>query len=814
MKRRTRIWALVLIVVMFASVAVPSFASGGDPADKDGLFTAIDGFGKGYRLGYPGLTSGGDIFPIHVQNTTSLNIYPSFCAHSGSNYFAGNGPPGGCIGYLVVDPIRLFENEGLEYGRLMKTFNYIMDMEELHDLIDGFDDLDDCRPVTQIITWWLLGNIIIPSAEFDAIAWDLVTKGTPAVRGIPGAKGIIEKIVANCDDYDGDGKVLEVWYMLCDVKADPDHPDNYKHTLATCQPQLVPIYKAPKGKITVNKTWVANGALLDAADADEFEAEFAIYKGDYEAGDTPVDVIPIAGNDSGTSKELDPGAYTIVETVTTDGGYTWKMNIIGGEKVAVVSGSTKSVTVVNSRADLKLGLFKSFTIGGAAGAIPAGVKFTFELYAVYEDGEEEVVATGEYETDGNEATGDIYYVDLTIDDDYDFDPDMTYILREKGPSPTPEGWVFDGNEFYVGYWEETVDGVFTRYLYHHEESELVEDEKGYGPVFINGYSFRREETRLGLFKSFRLGGAAASIPANVRFDFELYYEDEGGDVVVATGSYTTNAGTVPNANYYVPLTIDPEYEFNPQLEYKLREKGPSPAPANWVFHSGEYLVGYWEGLSNGVYYKELFYQEGTPIIENESGSGPVFINRYSYSPPPPPPELGRLIITKAFNITAVPADWSATVTVTGPGGYNVTRELTGAIRTITLDNLQPGVYSITESNAAGISGYVYVETLGEGSYTVTRGNTTTATITNNYDDEEDDDDDDSSIDIPPTPPPLVPFPPPDEEIEDDEPPRSDMPKTAESNAVLMWVCGLYVSLTGLGVTGVLTTGSRKRRANR
>ena len=806
---------MALTVMVFVSIAVPSFASDGEPADRDGLFTAIDGFGKGYRLGYPGLTSTGDVFPIHVQNTTSMNIYPSFCAHAGSNYFAGNGPPGGCTGYLVVDPVRLLENEGLQYSRLMKAFNYIMDMEELHALIDGFDDLDDCRPITQIITWWLLGNITIPSADFDGIAWDIVAKGTPAVRGIPGAKAIIEKIVANCDDYDGDGRISEVWYMLCDVRADPDHPDNHKHTLATCQPQLVPHYKPPKGRITVNKTWVVNGALLDAADAAEFEAEFAIYKGDYEDGDTPADVISIIGNNSGTSKELDPGPYTIVETIVTDGGYTWKTNITSGEKVDVAKSGTKTVNVINSRNDLGLGLFKSFTIGGDAGAIPAGVKFVFELYAVYEDGEEEVVATGEYETDGNEVPGDNYYVDLIIDEDYDFDPDMTYVLREKGPSPTPEGWVFDGNEFYVGYWEETINGVFYRSLYHHEESEPIEDEQGFGPVFINGYSFRREETKLGLFKSFRLGGAAASIPANVRFDFELYYTEEGEDVVVATGSYTTTSGTVPNANYYVPLTIDPQHSFNPQLEYKLREKGPSPTPANWEFHSGEYLVGYWEGLSNGVYYTELFYQEGTPTIENESGYGPVFINRYSYSPPPPPPELGRLIITKAFNITAVPAGWSATVTVTGPSGYNVTRTLTGTVRTITLDNLQPGVYTITESAAAGISGHVFIETLGEGAYSVTRGNTTTATITNNYEEEEED----SSIDIPPPPPPLDEYPPPpddppDEDIKDKDPPRSEMPKTGESNAIMFWVCGLYVSLAALCVTGTLTNRSRKRNANR
>lgn len=172
-----------------------------------------------------------------------------------------------------------------------------------------------------------------------------------------------------------------------------------------------------------------------------------------------------------------------------------------------------------------------------------------------------------------------------------------------------------------------------------------------------------------------------------------------------------------------------------------------------------------------------------------------------YIPPREDPLTGTLTVTKAFSgVANVPNDWSATITVTGPNDYNQSRTITGAARTTSFTGLtRSGDYVVTETNPSGIAGYTFVSAAGEGSYPVTIGNTTTATITNTY-----------SANTPVIPPvvieeagpPLAEFTPPPADVTIDEiaPPLGEMPKTGiqDSHMITLWFCGLCASMLAAG----------------
>ncbi|MCL2706731.1 MAG: hypothetical protein FWE97_00995 [Dehalococcoidia bacterium] len=182
--------------------------------DYDAPYTVVNGHGGGYVLGYPGLNNTGDIFYIGVTNTNTGTVYDSFCANAGSRAFAGESGMG-CSGYLVAEN---FRNDA-ELAAFVSAYNYIA---------DTYGNLNDYRAITQIITWYLLGNI----DNLDLINWAAVETGTAAVKGIEGARGIVEDVIANYDGYKGNGTVIDVVYMVCE-----DGHDYYD-----CQPQLVPVY--------------------------------------------------------------------------------------------------------------------------------------------------------------------------------------------------------------------------------------------------------------------------------------------------------------------------------------------------------------------------------------------------------------------------------------------------------------------------------------------------------------------------------------------------------------------------------------------
>jgi len=217
------------------------------------FYTIENGYGSGYVLGYPGLNNSGDIFPIAVINDDTGVIYHSFCAYAGSRAFAGQSGLD-CGGYMVANKTEL-EN----YEAFLKAYNYIED-----NFVDGVNyfNLNDLRPIVQIITWILLHDDITnkgidyPSAYFDGIDWGLIESGSGAIKGVPDARAKVIEVMEHYNDHPGKGSIIDVIYMLCEKHHDPYN----------CQPQLVPIYGKngfdnkfePKGELELTGTKKTN----------------------------------------------------------------------------------------------------------------------------------------------------------------------------------------------------------------------------------------------------------------------------------------------------------------------------------------------------------------------------------------------------------------------------------------------------------------------------------------------------------------------------------------------------------------------------
>ena len=191
--------------------------------DYDVLYTIVNGYSwPGRRtLGYPGINNNGDLFYIGVRNSVTDEEYASFCAHAGSESFAGeNGL--GCSGYMVAGKTMPNEPGAASYKEFISALNYIE---------DNVGNLNDNRAVTQTVIWALLGAVDVNSVTFDNT--NLTADEKAAVKAA---------ITAAKAGYAGEGAIVDLVYMTC---------ENHKHGFKTCQPQLVPVYG---GEVTFDNT--------------------------------------------------------------------------------------------------------------------------------------------------------------------------------------------------------------------------------------------------------------------------------------------------------------------------------------------------------------------------------------------------------------------------------------------------------------------------------------------------------------------------------------------------------------------------------
>ncbi|MDR0491545.1 MAG: VWA domain-containing protein [Oscillospiraceae bacterium] len=209
----------------------------------------------------------------------------------------------------------------------------------------------------------------------------------------------------------------------------------------------------------------------------------------------------------------------------------------------------------------------------------------------------------------------------------------------------------------------------------------------------------------------------------------------------------------------------------------------------WTYDPVVYNLSYFEGvlLSGTKIVGDTLYEISAEDMLVS------FHNTYLAPPPPPPPPspqppppqgYGSLVITKVISGVTIPADYDATFTVTGPG-YNKTFTyakdfVKGAL---TLANLSPGSYTVTETGATAIDGCDWtVTSTADGAIKVTEGRASDVTVTNTYTYSLDDDEV-FLIEIDEGEPPLVGFPSTpeitdDTIVDDPEIPLTKLPQTS------------------------------------
>jgi len=245
-------------------------------------------------LGLDGLNGGGEIFPISVVNTTTDEVYASYCAHAGSKTFAGYGGIG-CAGYMVAGYTMPNEPGSYGYETFISALNYIE---------DEIGNLSDNRAITQTIIWILLGAIDINSSAFNNI-----TELTPFEKA-----SVIDTFEAAMAGYAGKGTIVDLVYMTC---------ENHEHDFEFCQPQLVPVYKGevtfinkPKenenGRVSFNKT--KYGGRIPIA-AGEFEFDLFKYNNETEEYDELIGTYSNDANGVVSVDNLAPGKYVFKEVL-------------------------------------------------------------------------------------------------------------------------------------------------------------------------------------------------------------------------------------------------------------------------------------------------------------------------------------------------------------------------------------------------------------------------------------------------------------------------------------------------------------------
>ena len=205
-------------------------------------------------------------------------------------------------------------------------------------------------------------------------------------------------------------------------------------------------------------------------------------------------------------------------------------------------------------------------------------------------------------------------------------------------------------------------------------------------------------------------------------------------------------------------------------------------------------------------------------IDNETNDVTLVTNpresaaTVTITPPLPyeEPGTGSLQVTKEFNgVANVPGNWSATITVTGPGGYDQSALITADSRTVAFRGLDEGTYTVTEVGSGEIPDYEFISADGEGSYSVSANNTTQATITNTYSDSNVGG---AEIDIFDEGPPIAMMPPDEEDFEfldDPDLPTSMMPQTGVTQNSAPWLFGIFSSLMAAGgLLAILNRGKK------
>ena len=238
-------------------------------------------------MGYPGLNGGGEIFPIAVINDDTGEVYASYCAHAGSQRFAGDNHLG-CSGYLVAGKTMPGEEDALDFASFIAAYNFIE---------DTYGALDANRVITQTVTWVLLGAVDVDSPAFAAA--NLSADESAAVKAA---------YAAAIAGYAGEGTIVDLVYMLC---------ENPRHDYLYCQPQLVPVYGGEPSFNNIPKTFKGEGTLEVFAEVKAFEDEYEWVQDRKTIKDT---IVTYVGRDGNNGHYMDGRGFTAIAVDVANGG--------------------------------------------------------------------------------------------------------------------------------------------------------------------------------------------------------------------------------------------------------------------------------------------------------------------------------------------------------------------------------------------------------------------------------------------------------------------------------------------------------------
>ena len=729
------------------------------------LYTIVNCYGGSDAriLGYPGLNNNGDLFYIGVTDTSSGKEYASYCAHAGSKNFAGDNHLG-CSGYLVAESQMKDEPDAQDFDNFIYALNWIED-NYTGSLGSTNHTTSSARAVAQTVIWALLGAVDVDSEAFEAT--NLTQAEKDAVRGA---------LEAAKNKYLVGDTIIDLIYMVC---------ENHDHDYEYCQPQLVPVYSGvpsftnklrTTGELKILKRF---SGIPEGEIPAEWNARFTVSINGKTMTKTYSEFTEdSSGELSWIIKDLPIGGnYVVRETGGEVPGYTW---VATGNQV-IVNG------VIENKQTTVAVITNSYTTEELPGSL---------------------IITKEFKGIPDNEIPKEFNATFTVTGPENFEPFTKDYSEFDEDDDGNRFWLLDNLEVGATYTVTETNGGIPGLLWNAGGDKVVVDKVlvagRNSAVITNSYTEWEEPDSYTITISAQKRVTGNSPPSGAAFTFVLTLttDDYSGNVYVddsATalddfnGTFTqekqvTGGGTV---------TWKLRFDRRVTVDYKVEEVRTN-MPANFNYISIEkYTEDEWKQFDG-------FESEGHRDIDGAYRAEYRITNGYSYWEYTP--EYGSLRIVKAFTgaVRSAPAGWNATFTVTGPGGFSrIINYSSFTSGSYTINNLNPGVYTVTETGG-GIAGYTQTVTIS-GPGTVTVGGTAVITVTNNYDDEEQPPpDDEELIELPPDDVPTTDFPPdpPKEDdviIVDDMPPLDEMPRTGKSIAYMGFLV-LGVMMVVLGST--------------
>ena len=447
-----------------------------------------------------------------------------------------------------------------------------------------------------------------------------------------------------------------------------------------------------KGKLNVTKsvdTTNADGITLPANYTFSVSNGTKWLKTDGSLSDTKV-TYTVAKDGTVNFVDVPEGTYTVTEEAPDAiSNYTLEITYTNNGAQIQSSADEKTITITNTYK--KEGTTPTETgeltvTKSVGGSIPSGFGSSYKFRV--KCGDQYVQADGKLGNNAYEFTVDASSSTGTIITDLELG--KTYVVEEVEVTGLPSGY--------------TCSTTYT----DSNKAVLDTNNKKASVKITNTFIDTNGTGDSGsLTVSKKVSGSTASSGMPSSYAFYIKCEDKYVQEDSSLGDDIFEFSVGPNKSFTINnLELDKEYEV---VEVKVT------------------------GLPSG-YSCETSYSNGGKVkLDSESDSGSVLItNTYSYKAPTPAPTTGKLKITKKLGENA-PSSASSKVysfTISGQGITKTVQVKAG--KSVTVEDLKPGTYTVTENKeTAAIPDYTLTVT-GEGTASVEAGETAEKTITNTY----------------------------------------------------------------------------------